>query len=164
MATATVGRADIEKVVRKVLNQEREQNGQATLKAIQRISSLLTEQVIPHLPDQADAEEEPEDDEHGTSWPKAFASRSWRADDDTTEGGDDTSEDDDSSADVPQPVMEAFESLYGALSPEQATALATFFTAVGDQLKEGGGSEDEDDDSDADADTEPGSSPHSRSM
>jgi len=49
--------------------------------------------------------------------------------------------------------MQAFESLYHELSPEQATALAGFFTAVSEALKTHAGA-DEDEDADADTDAE----------
>jgi peptidoglycan hydrolase-like protein with peptidoglycan-binding domain len=58
MATATVGRSDIEKVVRKILNEERTEKERATMRAIRRVSSLLTEQIIPNLPGNAEAGEE----------------------------------------------------------------------------------------------------------
>jgi hypothetical protein len=144
MATATPGRAEIEKVVRKVLAEERPGNDRATLKAIQRVSALLTEQVIPNLPDSD------EDDGSGahngsgtTSNAKSFGGYS--AGEDIDDDGQEGLDDDAPTAEVPQPVMEAFESLYQALSPEQANALAEFFTAVSEEIGEGNeGSEGED--------------------
>jgi len=50
MATPAVNRSEIEKIVRKVLDEERP-DGAAALKAIKRVSSLLTEEVIPNLPE-----------------------------------------------------------------------------------------------------------------
>jgi hypothetical protein len=49
--------AAVEKIVRKVLDEELSETKEATLKAIQKVSRLLTEQVIPNLPDDADQEE-----------------------------------------------------------------------------------------------------------
>jgi hypothetical protein len=46
--------AAIEKVVRQVLADELSESRKATLKAIQQMTRLLTEEVIPHLPDQGD--------------------------------------------------------------------------------------------------------------
>jgi hypothetical protein len=152
MAAATAGRTDIEKVVRKVLKQERDENDRTTLKAIQRVSSLLTEQVIPNLPDNGDADDEAasddEQDEQGGEHPSSarsavFASRSAHAADDVADDGDPS--DDDQAAEVPDQVMEAFASLYRTLSPEQAEALGAFFTAVSEALGQGDeGHEDED--------------------
>ena len=119
MATATVKQADIEKVVHKVLEGERAENDSTTLRAIQGISTLLTEQVIPHLPDDTGA------------------------DDDIADEGN--ASDHEQTAEVPAQVMEAFAALYRSLSPEQAEALGAFFTAVSEELSQGDeGHEDED--------------------
>jgi hypothetical protein len=159
MATATVKRADIEKVVHKVLEEERAENDRTTLRAIQRVSRLLTEQVIPHLRDNGEADEETGsqddyDDEHDSGpRPKAFASRSAHADDDVPD--DEDPSDDDQTAEVPEQVMEAFAELYRTLSPEQAEALGEFFTAVSQELGQGEeGHEDEDEDAGADPEEE----------
>ncbi len=91
MATATIGRADIEKVVHKVLKEERAENDRTTLRAIQRVSSLLTEQVIPNLPDNGEADEESRshdeyDEKHDSGQgSRVFASRSAHADDDVAD-------------------------------------------------------------------------------
>lgn len=161
MATATVGRTEIEKVVRKVLKQERDENDRTTLRAIQRVSSLLTDQVIPNLPDNAEGDEETgshdeddEDAEHDgqhASGPGStvFATRSAHAADDVADDG--TPSDDDQAAEVPEQVMEAFATLYRSLSPEQAEALKAFFTAVSEELSQSDeGHEDEDEDAGAD--------------
>jgi len=158
MATATVRPADIEKVVHKVLKEERAANDRTTLRAIQRVSSLLTEQVIPNLPDKAEVDEDSPDehDEEHDSGPgsKVFASRSAHADDDVA--GDGTPSDDDQAAEVPEQVMEAFAALYRSLSPEQAEALGAFFTAVSEELGQSDeGHEDEDEDAGADPEENP---------
>jgi hypothetical protein len=149
MAAAT--KAEIEKVVRKVLDDQNGANG-ATLEAIQRVSRLLTEKVIPNLVPGLEGEEaaaEDEDETMGVATPGAQARRraSPRLDDDldteVVEG-----EDDDLAAatDVSPAVTEAVETVCRTLSPGQADALADLFTAMGSQLGEGeeGGEEDED--------------------
>ena len=161
MATATVGRSDIEKVVRKILKEERTEKERATMRAIRRVSSLLTEQIIPSLPGNAVADEETgSQDEHGEehdsgAGSNVFASRSAHADDDVED--DENSSDDVRTAEVPEQVMEAFGALYRTSSPEEAEALAAFFTAVCDELTQrDDGHEDEDEDAGADPPGSPG--------
>jgi hypothetical protein len=165
MAATTAGRTDIEKVVRKVLKQERDENERTTLRAIQRVSSLLTEQVIPNLPDNAEADDETggndEQDGQGGEHPSGarsamFASRSAHAADDVADDSADDGNvsDGDQAAEVPAEVMDAFASLYRTLSAEQAEALGAFFTAVSEalgQVDEG----QEDEDTGADAEENP---------
>jgi hypothetical protein len=163
MATATVKQADIEKVVHKVLEDERAENDRTVLRAIQRVSSLLTEQVIPNLPDSTEADEETgSDDEHDEEYgsgpgSKVFASRSAHADDDVGDDGNPSDDDqDDQIAEVPEQVMKAFAALYRTLSPEQAEALGAFFTAVSEELSQSDeGHEDEDEDAGADPEENP---------
>jgi len=159
MATAAVNRSEIEKIVRKVLDEERP-DGAAALKAIKRVSSLLTEEVIPNLPekghegDDSGSGNEDNADADSPSQPRAFGVRSASAEDNEDTPDDDTGSDaDDENAEVPGPVMQAFESLYHELSPEQATALASFFTALSEALKAHDGA---DEDEDSDTDTESG--------
>jgi hypothetical protein len=120
MAAAT--KTDIEKVVRKILD---EQSGDAhvggangaTLKAIQRVSRLLTDQIIPRLgveADDAEVEDGGEDDVVG--------------DDDGAEAP---------AEDVPMVVTEAFQAAYRSLSADQAEALASLFTAIGQEMGAG---------------------------
>ena len=96
---------------------------QPLLEAIDRLSEMLSEEVIPKL-SHRDGEEEP------------------------VPGGEDTDspgvpEDGNAPAEhVPAAVMDAFETVYGTVSEEQAKALADLFTAMAD-AQEGG------DDSDA---------------
>lgn len=162
MATAAVRPADIEKVVRKVLDEERVENDRTMVRAIQRVSSLLTEQVIPNLPDNSEVDGEIDsDDEHDEehdSGPgsKMFASRSAHAADDIADEG--SPSDDDQTAEVPEHVMEAFAELYRTLSPEQAEALGAFFTAISEDLSQAGDTH-EDEDEDEDEGAEPGENP-----
>jgi hypothetical protein len=48
---------ELKKVVREVLDEEFGDANEATLKAVQRLHKLVTEQVIPKLPDEHDEEE-----------------------------------------------------------------------------------------------------------
>jgi hypothetical protein len=160
MATTTVKQADIEKVVHKVLDEEHADNDRATLRAIQRVSSLLREQVIPNLPDNTEADEgagphDAPDEEHDPRpGAKVFASRSAHGDDDLADNGNPS--DDDQTEEVPEQVMEAFAALYRTLSPEQAEALGAFFTAVSEALGQSDdGPEDEDEDAGADPEENP---------
>lgn len=118
MAISTT-RAEIEKVVRKVLQEEQGKTDEATLKAVQRVSTLLTTQVIPKLSDDSGegraatdtddvspVPEEPEIPEEGDEPP--------------AEG-------------IPQAAKAAFEELYKSLSAEQAQSLAALFTAIGEE-------------------------------
>ncbi len=120
MAISTT-RAEIEKVVRKVLQEEQGKTDEATLKAVQRVSTLLTTQVIPKLSDDSGegraatdtddvsilpVPEEPEVPEEGDEPP--------------AEG-------------IPQAAKAAFEELYKSLSAEQAQSLAALFTAIGEE-------------------------------
>jgi hypothetical protein len=132
MAAAT--KTDIEKVVRKVLDEQHDRSASGpTLEAIQRVSRLLTDQVIPRLGVDADGVETGDDE------------------------GDPVGADDGADApagDVPAAVSEAFEAAYRSLSAEQAEALAALFTAIGQEMGAGGeegeqgeeGEEGEDDD------------------
>jgi hypothetical protein len=155
MATATVGRSDIENVVRRVLNEERAEKDRSTMRAIQRVSSLLTEQIIPNLPDNGEAAEETgsqdehEEDHDSNAGSNVSASTSSpHSDDDVEDEGN--SSDNVRTAEVPEQVMEAFGALYRSSFPEQAEALAAFFTAVGGELRQrDDGQEDEDGDAGA---------------
>lgn len=159
MATAAIGRAEIEKVVRRVLDEQRQDDDGATLKAIRRVSSLLTEQVIPNLPDTDDADSDAGSEDEHDSDPAAsrvFGSSALGNGEATHSDGEE-SEDDGQEAELPEPVLEAFETLYQTLSPNQASSLATFFTTVGRELAESGGDneeEGEDMDEDTEANTE----------
>jgi hypothetical protein len=57
MATATT--AEITKVVRQMLNEELGDDSETMLKGIQRVTRLLTDEVIPKLDDDTDTEEPP---------------------------------------------------------------------------------------------------------
>jgi hypothetical protein len=158
MATATVRGADIEKVVRKVLKEERAENDRTTVRAIQRVSSLLTDQVIPNLPANAEADgptgsQDDYDEEQNDSTPgsRMFASRAAHAADGV---GDDEDSSDDETAAVPGQVTDAFAALYRTLTPEQAEALAAFFTALSEELGQSGEGNEGDEDEDAGTDPE----------
>ena len=121
---------------------------------------MLTEQVIPNLPDNGETDEETGshdeyDEEHDSgAGSKVFASRSAHADDDVAE--DENPSEDDQTAEVPEPVMQAFAALYRSLSPDQAEALGAFFTAVSEELGQSdAGHEDEDEDAGADPEENP---------
>jgi hypothetical protein len=127
--------AAIEKVVRKVLDEELSETNEATLKAIQRVSRLLTEKVIPNLPEDAD-QENPDTGEE-TPVPGNEQSRSMRGAATRPGSGEaenpEIPEEDEAeppTQNVPEPVTEAFKQLYSNLSAEQAKALAAMFTAI----------------------------------
>ena len=101
-----------------------------TLQAIQQLNTMLTDEVIPRLSgmpgaERPDTEDQPHDD-----------------------GPDDIDspeipEEDSPDAHVPAAVTEALAALYQRLSADQAEALASLFTAVGDELDEDGEGEDQ---------------------
>jgi hypothetical protein len=130
MATNT---ASIEKVVRKVLDEEFEQRNDATLEAIERMSRVLTEEVIPRLPDD-DADAGYDEDEPTEGNGRARAMRAGHAKPGIDDPADepDTPEDEDElpQQSVPEAVSEAFEALYASLTAEQANALAELFAAI----------------------------------
>ena len=144
MATAT---RQVEQIVRKVLAEELDE----TVNAIQELSALVTEQVIPKLsggagdmPDSEQDEEPTEDEEseadgasmsafNGSSFGRRRKPVNGHADDDDVEAPD---------GEVPESVVEAFADLYKTLSPEQSKAFADLFTAMENEL--------EGDDADAD--------------
>jgi hypothetical protein len=132
--------ANIEKVVRKVLDDELSESRQATLKAIKQVTRLLTQQVIPHLPDRDDQQdEEPEGDTpgrggRGNGGARAFSAMAAKpgADpSDDTETPDDG--EDEPAHEVPTAVTEAMQAVYGSLSADQAQALAAVFTAISEE-------------------------------
>lgn len=130
MATTTTS---IEKVVRKVLDQQFDERNKATIEAIESLSRMLTDEVIPRLTDDPD----PDDDagESSRSNGRAGALRAGYP----RPGGDDLAEDDEGIPDddgdpvagaVPPAVGEAFEALYATLTGEQAAALEALFDAI----------------------------------
>jgi hypothetical protein len=129
MATET---AYIEKVVRKVLDEELEQRNEATLEAIERMTRVLTEEVIPRLPESEDADYEKE--EPAGSNGRTRAMRAGRAqsevDDYTDELDSPEDEEEPPLQTVPEAVREVFEALYASLTAEQADALAELFSAI----------------------------------
>jgi hypothetical protein len=147
MATATKG---VEQIVRRVLKEEQDE----TLNAIQELSALLTEEIIPKLShdenEDSDAEPIEEQDEEDDVTPMSAAESEAPAKRQRKPpaNGRDEAEDDENAdlpdAEIPETVTQAFAELYQALSPEQASALAEFFTAVNRELDEQGNEEDND--------------------
>lgn len=129
MATAV----DLERVVRKVLNEgtgfgQKSWAGtsKATLRGIQHVSNLVTQQVIPRLaapglsPNLGVAESIADDPQAG----------------DLGEGTDgEVPPDGEESSElvIPAPALMALEELYFTLTAEQAGTLATFFAALSGQ-------------------------------
>jgi hypothetical protein len=124
---AMAHKTDIERIVRKVLEEEQGDAGEATLQAIRRVSRLLTEEVIPNLPE----EQEPE----------AGATFGSRAADGDDEGPGIPEGDEPPATDTPESATQALEQLLGTLSSEQASALAAFFTAVQNEVGDDDSSE-----------------------
>jgi hypothetical protein len=143
--------ASVEKIVRRVLKQELDTDEKATRKAIQRVSQLLTDEVIPKLEEPVDGDGDDGDAESPSPAPRSFAATETPDDGPGIPEGPDGEDQDDS--DVPEAVTQAFEKLYSALTEDRATALATFFSAIGDELRgddgahdDGGDTEEEEDD------------------
>jgi hypothetical protein len=140
MATPTT--AEMEKVVRKVLDEELGDDSEATLKGIQRVTRLLTDQVIPKLSDGSE-EEEPV-----PTKPSALRVRGVKP----TPGkpgpgkpgkpeipdkpGEPEIPDKPGEPGMPDGGMEALEELRSTLSPEQFNALASFFTTISSEPDE----------------------------
>ena len=155
MATAT---NDVERIVRRVLKEEQDE----TINAIQELSTLLTEQIIPRLSN-GDSGESGESEE--SDWEQADDSDdgdvgSMSASDGegatnrrrkpSPNGHDDADDSDMSEREIPSAVIEAFTAAYHTLSSEQAAAFAELFTIVDSQLDdEGKEKEDEEHDEEA---------------
>jgi hypothetical protein len=124
---AIARKTEIERIVRKVLKEEQGDAGEATLQAIRRVSRLLTEEIIPKLPDERETEV---DDGSGAVPSRApFGSRAASGDDEgpgIPEEGDEPQP----PTDIPESAAQALEQVLETLSSEQARALAAFFTAV----------------------------------
>ena len=135
MATDT---ASIQKIVRRVLDEELEQRNEATLEAIEQLSRLLTEEVIPRLPEAEDAAPDRDDLNGGNG--KTRAMRAGRTQSEVDDAGneldDPEDEDEPSPQAVPEAVLESFESLYASVTAEQADALAELFTAIAEDPAE----------------------------
>ena len=126
MATQT---ASIEKIVRKVLDEELEQRNEATLEAIEQVSRVLTEEVIPRLPeDEAGHEEEEPTGSNGRT--RAMRAAQHGSDDPADEPQIPEDEDEPPLQTVPDAILELFEALYASLTAEQADALAELFAAI----------------------------------
>ena len=141
MATAT---KDVEQIVRKVMSEELDE----TVNAIQELSALLTDQVIPKLSGDDNADDQDQDDDQvadeeseqddGVSM-SAFSGngasgrrRGKPNGHDDSEGEDDADQPGD---EVPEAVNAAFTELYRTLSPEQTKAFAELFTAMDNELE-----------------------------
>jgi hypothetical protein len=136
MATAT--KADIEKIVRDILD-EHDGAEAATLKAVQRVTKLLTEQVIPRLSNGVDngAPDTGDDADEGENQTPLAARGGKPAPDDEDPGMPPDDWDEPATRPVPAAVTQAVEELYQGLSPDQADALAAVFTAMSGELEGG---------------------------
>jgi hypothetical protein len=151
---------EIERIVRKVLDEEQEE----TIGAIRELTTLLTEHVIPQLSkgdgeidtgDDIDSDEEGGSDEAVDSEEDDSMTMSGFDDDDTGSafedrdstsfgrrtkpnghGGDEEEETPDE--DVPRAALDAFTALYHSLTSEQASALAEFFTVIDSEIDDEG--------------------------
>lgn len=126
--------AAIEKIVRKVLDEELAERNEATLEAIERLGRVLTEEVIPRLrdADQGDTEDQTEAELSGDGGARAMRRSDVTLD---AEDGEESEDDigipeDENESEVPAAVLEAFEALYQSLSAEQANALEALFAAI----------------------------------
>jgi hypothetical protein len=126
MATQT---ASIEKVVRKVLDEELEQRNEAMLEAIEQMNRVLTAEVIPRLPEDeaGDKEQEPTG---GNGRTRAMRAAQHGSDDPDDEPQFPEDKDEPPLQDVPEAIRELFEALYASLTAEQADALAELFAAI----------------------------------
>jgi hypothetical protein len=105
------------------------------LKGIQRVTRLLTDQVIPKLEDDSEAEEPTP-----TRPSSRRAGMSMRGAPGGAPGGPERPEPDEPPpGELPEGAVEAFEAFYSRLSADQAQALATFFTALSHKPDEGDG-------------------------
>jgi hypothetical protein len=140
MTAATT--ASVEKIVRRVLKQELDADEKATLKAIQRVSKLLSDEVIPRL-EPVDDEDENEGADAESPSPRARSFGAAATPDDRPGIPEGEDGEDQHDSEVPETVAQAFEQLYGTLTQDRATALATFFTAIGDELRGDDGAPDD---------------------
>ena len=137
MATAAATR-QVEQIVRRVMSEEMDE----TVNAIQEISTLLTEQVIPRLSGEADDDAEFDDSEptngHAPGGSRSFSASGARAKPGRVNGHDDSEEieaPDQDRQEVPEAVTSAFAEFYRTLTPEQAQTLAGLFTAIDGELE-----------------------------
>ena len=142
---------DIERIVRKVLNEEQDE----TVGALRELTTLLTEQVIPKLSKmdgdeigvgddmtrrEVDPDEEVDSDEGGSMTMSGFD------DDDATSFGQRTKPNGhggrrrrrNAREELPRAAIDAFTALYQSLTSEQASALAEFFTVIDSELDDEG--------------------------
>jgi hypothetical protein len=139
---ATAATAEIAKVVRRVLDEELGDDREAMLKGIQRVTRLLTDQVIPKLSDESEAEA-PEAEDPTPTTPPALGADTPRRGVTATPGKPDGTPvphppgapespepDEPPTGDLPEGALEALEALYSRLSSDQSQALAALFTAL----------------------------------
>jgi hypothetical protein len=140
MATTT----ELRKAIREVLDEEMGDSSEATLKGIQRVTKLLTEQVIPKL-----GEEQEDDEEPGTgdvpAPTRTITSLKSRGKPPSSRpipgkppkpgipGNDD---DDTPGSQIPDSVMTALSNLWETLSKDQAEAVSSLFEALSSELPE----------------------------
>lgn len=140
MATATT--TEMAKIVRRVLDEELGDDSEAMLKGIQRVTRLLTEQVIPQLSEASDAEEP------RLTTPAALRAnkpiRSVKPTARAPAGTPVPEQPGEPESPAPEEVVEALEALYSSLSLDQSQALAAFFTALSRELEEEGAPEEDD--------------------
>ena len=138
---AATSTAQLEKVVRKVFDQEFGDDSEATLKGIQRVTRLLTDQVIPKLSNGSEEEEPPE------STPEQPALRGFSMRGATPTPGKPPGKPvpgkpgkpevpEEPNGELPEGAMEALEELHSSLSPEQSEALSNFFQVIGEEPEE----------------------------
>ncbi len=154
MATAT---REVEQIVRKVITQELDE----TVNAIQELSTLVTEEVIPRLsrgsddmPDSEEDEEPTEDEDSeatGVRSLSGFNGSGAKRRRKPVNGHDDDDVEMPEQHDVPESVVTAFAELYSTLSPDQAKALGELFTTMETELEDAGEDAGEDEDTGEDA-------------
>lgn len=141
---ATAATTDIAKVVRRVLDEELGDDSEAMLKGIQRVTRLLTDQVIPKLSDESD-EEAPEEEDPTPTKPPALRGVTPAPEKpggkpvpDQPGAPEGPEPDEPPAGDLPEGAVEALEALYSRLSADQFKALASFFTAISGEPDEEG--------------------------
>ena len=145
MASAT---SNVERIVRKVMKEEQDE----TISAIQELSALLTEQVIPKLSHRSNGSSNWQEDEDDSDSDDFEASAMSASDDGpgSRPGKPSPGDDDDAGSDedlpeheIPRAVLDAFATLYHTLSPDQTSALAELFTVVDSEIDDEGKESDE---------------------
>ncbi len=133
---ATEATADIAKVVRRVLDEELGEDSEAMLKGIQRVTRLLTDQVIPKLAEES-ADEGPAPTVSSARGGVATGTPGGKPVPHPPGGPDNPEPDEPPLGVLPEGAVEAFEALYDRLSADQSQALAAFFTGLSHKADEG---------------------------